>query len=185
MAEDLASNVTQSPPGTSPLAGEVGRGASRNAQLWLSLALFVLGFGADRLHKFIQLAMLGWQGGEYVPVTSFFDYVLVWNTGISYSLFNGLPVWVLGIGMIVAIAALAVWWWKSAALLIRAGLALCIGGAASNALDRWVYGGVADFFHFHYGQYSFYIFNLADTAITFGVILLILDFLGVGHRRNT
>ena len=184
----------QAQANTSPLAGEDGRGEAtstiRNAAratvaLWPSIILFLVAFGADRLHKFLQISVLGWQGGEFVPVNAFFNYVLVWNTGISYSLFNTLPVWVLGIGMLVAIVALGVWWWRAQAPLIRAGLALCIGGALSNALDRWVYGGVADFFHFHYGPYSFYIFNLADTAITFGVILLVLDFLGLGRRRNT
>ena len=172
--------------------------------LWISLALFILAFGADRLHKFVQVSMgciggacvpaggfhapasaLGWTGGEYQPVTGFFDYVLVWNTGISYGLLASVPVVALGILMLVAIVALAAWWWRAHDPLLRSGLALCIGGALSNALDRWIYGGVADFFLFHYAGYSFYIFNLADSAITLGVILLLLDFLGVGHRRNT
>jgi signal peptidase II len=178
--------------------------SAKSSGLWPSLALFVLAFGADRLHKFVEVSMaclggscvptaafhtpttaLGWTGGEYQQVTSFFDYVLVWNTGISYGLLASVPVVALGIMMLVAILALAVWWWRARAPLLRAGLALCIGGALSNALDRWIYGGVADFFLFHYGPYSFYIFNLADTAITFGVIFLLLDFLGVGHRRNS
>jgi len=167
--------------------GEAGREAAkyRHATLWLSLALFVLAFGADRLQKYIQLVVFGWKGGEYVPVTSFFDYVLVWNTGISYGLLTNLPVLLLGVLMLVAIIALGIWWWRADGVWLRAGLAMCIGGALSNALDRWIYGGVADFFHFHYEQYSFYIFNLADAAITVGVILLILDFLGLGRPRNT
>lgn len=176
-----ASGSAQS--GTSPLAGDDGRGAG--IALWPSVLLFLLAFGADRLHKFLQISVFGWRGGEFVSVNPYFDYVLVWNTGISYSLFNNLPVSVLGIGMLVAIVALSVWWWRSTDPLVRAGLALCIGGALSNALDRWLYGAVADFFHAHYGPYSFYIFNIADTAITFGVILLVLDFLGLGRRRNT
>lgn len=156
---------------------------SRGA-LWPSVALFLVAFGADRLQKFVQIVVFGWKGGEYFPVTPFFDYVLVWNTGISYGLFATLPVLVLGLLTLVAIVALCIWWWKAGDGLIRAGLALCIGGALSNALDRWLYGGVADFFHFHYGPYGFYIFNLADSAITIGVVLLIFDFLGVGRRRN-
>lgn len=170
--------------------------------VWPSLVLFVLAFGIDRAQKFVQvsqsciggacvpatsfhapLSSFGWTGGEFARVTSFFDYVLVWNTGISYGLLATLPVIVLGIAMLVAIAALAVWWWRATTGLLRAGLALCIGGALSNALDRWIYGGVADFFHFHYQQYSFYIFNLADAAITLGVILLILDFLHTGKGK--
>ena len=68
--------------------------------------------------------------------------------------------------------------------MVRAGLACCIGGALSNALDRAIYGSVADFFHFHLGDWSFYIFNLADAAITLGVILLLLDLLGLGAKRT-
>jgi signal peptidase II len=168
------------------LRGRIKGGGWPGAQaLWLSLALFLLAFGADRIHKYVQLVLLGWQGGEYVPVTDYFDYVLVWNTGISYGLFATLPVALLGVLMALAIVALAVWWWRATSELLRAGLALCIGGALSNALDRWIYGGVADFFHFHYEAHSFYIFNLADAAITVGVGLLILDFLGLGRQRNT
>jgi signal peptidase II len=77
-----------------------------------------------------------------------------------------------------------VWWWRASSALVRAGLAICIGGALSNAMDRWIYGGVADFFYFHWQQYSFYIFNLADAAITVGVGLLILDFVGVGRPKT-
>ena len=68
---------------------------------------------------------------------------------------------------------------------MRAGLALCIGGALSNLADRVLYGAVADFFHFHVGDWSFYIFNLADVAITLGVLLLILDVVGVGRGKAT
>ena len=83
----------------------------------------------------------------------------------------------------VALARLVVWWWRADAALVRAGLAFCIGGALSNALDRALYGSVADFFHFHLGDWSFYIFNVADAAITLGVGLLLLDLLGIGRRR--
>lgn len=146
--------------------------------------LLLLGFGLDRVHKFVQIEWLGWRGGEWVPVTPFFDYVLVWNTGISYGLFSNLPVWALGVVIAVALVALSIWWWRADSALIRAGLALAIGGALSNALDRAVYGAVADFFHFHWGEWSFYIFNLADVAISAGVGLLFLDLLGVGRRRR-
>ena len=61
---------------------------------------------------------------------------------------------------------------------------LCIGGALSNAVDRLLYGAVADFFHFHWQAWSFYIFNIADMMISFGVLLLILDLLGIGRPRQ-
>ncbi|ODT67567.1 MAG: signal peptidase II [Pelagibacterium sp. SCN 63-23] len=176
----------------------------RNPTVLVSLMAAIFAFGIDRAQKGFHIAaecygigqaacvnipfairplsFTGWRGGEVVPVTSFFDYVLVWNTGISYGLLDSLPVWALGLVMLVAIVALSVWWWRSDGLLVRLGLALCIGGALSNVLDRLLYGAVADFFHFYWNNWSFYIFNLADVAITFGVILLFVDLLGLGRK---
>jgi signal peptidase II len=149
-----------------------------------SLVLALLALGLDRAHKYFQVELQGWRGGEIVRVTDFFDYVLVWNTGVSYGLLGNAPLWALGIVILLATGLLAVWWWRSTQKLVRAGLALCIGGAFSNAIDRILYGAVADFFHFHWEQYSFYIFNIADMAITLGVLLLILDLLGIGRGRE-
>lgn len=173
--------------------------------IYPSLVAAVLAFGLDRAQKgyhiaadcyavgeaacveifsnYVPFAMTGWRGGEIVPVTPFFDYVLVWNTGISYGLFDGLPVWTLGAIMMVAIIGLSIWWWRTDVPLVRLGLAFCIGGALSNALDRLIYGAVADFFHFHWGNWSFYIFNIADMAITLGVILLLIDLIGLGKSK--
>jgi signal peptidase II len=181
------------------------RPSLRDPAVLVSLMAAVFAFGIDRAQKgfhiagdciaiggascvevftsYIPFAMTGWRGGEILRVTDFFDYVLVWNTGISYGLLDGVPVWVLGAVMLVAIMLLSVWWWRADSALVRLGLALCIGGALSNALDRLIYGAVADFFHLHWGNWSFYIFNLADVAITFGVILLIADLIGFGRMR--
>lgn len=150
-----------------------------------SLILGLVAFALDRGHKYLQVDLAGWRGGEVVRVTDFFDYVLVWNYGVSYGLLDGLPVWALGGIAVVAIAALLVWWARSTDMLVRFGLMLAIGGAASNALDRLFYGAVADFFHFHWQAWSFYIFNIADTAITAGVLLLLLDFLGIGRPKKS
>jgi signal peptidase II len=194
-----------------PCPGEARRGyPGLTLKSWLtpsvyfSLTMAILAFGLDRAHKafqvsadciaigaapcveiftsYVPFAMSGWRGGEIVRVTDFFDYVLVWNTGISYGLLAGMPTWALGLVMLVAIVALSVWWVRADSALVRIGLAFCIGGALSNAIDRLIYGAVADFFHFHWGEWSFYIFNIADVAITIGVILLILDLTGLGQR---
>ena len=175
--------------------------------VYISLTMAILAFGLDRAHKafqvsadciavgaapcvevftsYVPFSMTDWRGGEVLRVTDFFDYVLVWNTGISYGLFESLPVWGLGLLMAVAILALAIWWVRADSALIRVGLALAIGGALSNALDRLLYGAVADFFHLHWGTWSFYIFNLADVAITFGVVLLLADLIGIGRPRKS
>lgn len=131
----------------------------------------------DRLHKYLQVDVAGWTGGEVINVTPFFDYVLVWNTGISYGLLGDLGPEMLLIIMGIAMIALAYWWWTDEAILTRVGIALAIGGALSNAIDRVVYGAVADFFHFYSGTWSFYVFNIADMAISAGVVLLIFDVL--------
>lgn len=166
-----------------------------------------MAFGLDRIHKFVQVSAecigaapsvcldyfnsppeptgAGWHGGEVVRVTDFLDYVLVWNTGVSYGLLGDLPVWALGLVAAIAIVALGIWWWRTPDMLVRFGLMLVIGGALSNALDRLLYGAVADFFHFHWQDWSFYIFNVADVAITLGVLLLILDVLGIGRKRSS
>lgn len=169
----------------------------------LSLLLLVFAFLADRIHKFVQVSwdcvaigqqvcvdlygtalsqtMLGWRGGEAVEVIpGFFTYMLTWNTGISYGLLGSVPTWALGVLMAVAVVALAIWWWRSDAPMVRAGLALCIGGAFGNGLDRLIYGAVADFYSFEWFPY---IFNTADIMITAGVLLLVLDVLGIGRQK--
>jgi signal peptidase II len=150
--------------------------------LWLSLVFGLVAFGADRLHKFVQVDLMHWPEGTFRPIAPYFDIGLVFNRGISYGLLGNLPLWAIAILVLVALGALVVWWWRATSLLIRSGLAFAIGGAASNLVDRVVYGSVADFFHFHVGDWSFYIFNLADAAITLGVCLLLLDLLGIGRR---
>lgn len=150
----------------------------------LSIALGLLAFALDRAHKYIQIEKLGWSGGEFERVTSFFDYVLVWNTGISYGLFGDLPIWTLLTIMGLAMALLTFWWVRADTILLRSGLALCLGGALSHIIDRWIYRAVPDFFHFHWDVYSFYVFNISDSAITLGVLLLALDALGIGKKQS-
>jgi signal peptidase II len=158
--------------------------ARKPAGLRLSLVLGLLAFALDRLHKYVQVDVMRWPEGHFVPLTPFFDVGLVFNPGISYGLLATLPLWGIGLLVLVALGALLVWWWRSDSALVRAALALCIGGALSNAADRLIYGAVADFFRFHLGGWSFYIFNLADGAISLGVVLLLLDFLGLGRSRT-
>ena len=94
-----------------------------------SLLVGFLAFALDRGHKFAQVDLAHWHGGEIVPVTPFFNYVLVWNTGVSYGLLGDLPVWALGLVAAIAIVALGTWWWCTRDTLVRFGLMLVIGGA--------------------------------------------------------
>lgn len=148
-----------------------------------SLLFGLLAFGIDRLYKYVQMVVMGWPEGRFVPVLPFLDIGFTYNRGVSFGLLGSLPVWAVAIVVAVALVALIVWWTRSTSPLIRIGLAICIGGAISNALDRWLYSAVADFFWLHIGDFSLFVFNLADVAITVGVCLLLLDFIGIGRER--
>jgi signal peptidase II len=117
-----------------------------------------------------------------VRVTPFFDLVLAWNTGISYGWFQtesvaGQAV-LLGIKAI-AVIVLGVWMARAHARMAAIALGLIIGGALGNAIDSLAYGAVVDFalFHVQIGEkdLSWYVFNLADTAIVAGVAALLYD----------
>lgn len=130
--------------------------------------LFML-YGADFAHM---------PPGAAVPVLPFFNLVMVWNPGISYGLFpaSGLGT-VLLIGLsVVAVGVLGCLLWRSTSWSLAIGYGLIIGGALGNNLvDRLVYGKVADFFHFYGFGYDWYVFNIADLAITLGAMAIIYD----------
>ncbi len=76
---------------------------------------------------------------------------------------------------LAATAFLGLWLWRAGTKTAALGLGFIVGGALGNAYDRLAYGFVADFYHFHVGSFSWYVFNLADAAIVAGVALLICD----------
>ena len=126
-----------------------------------------------------------------VPVTPFFDLELALNIGISFGWLqndNQLVQFALMAVKAIAVVALAIWMARSRTPLATIALGLIIGGAIGNAIDRLAYGAVVDFalFHLDIGgiSYSWYVFNLADTAIVAGVFALLYDsFLGVGAAK--
>ena len=147
-------------------------------KFWGPLAPLVLGlaalvFGIDQLHKFWMLDVYGINEKATVTITSFFNLVMVWNKGVSYGLFTThTQEWLIALSIAIT-AVLWVWACGATRAFSAAALALIIGGALSNAFDRAYRGAVADFFHFHYQGFSWYVFNLADVAIVAGVALLL------------
>ena len=116
--------------------------------------------------------------GDRIPVLPFFDLVMVWNPGISYGLLPAHGVagtGILAIFSLAAVAGLGWWLWHAGRGLLAAALGLVIGGAIGNLIDRLIYGRVADFFHFYVRGYDWYVFNVADCAITLGVAALLYD----------
>ena len=163
-----------------------------NLRLWsplapMALALAALVFGLDQTHKWWMLNTLDIENRQPFAITSFFELVLVWNKGVSYGLFRAHEQGFLIALSLVITALLWIWTCRMERPLPAFALAIIIGGALSNALDRVIYGGVADFFHFHMGSFSWYIFNIADMAIVAGVLILLYESLfdrGAGDRRG-
>ncbi|MDP4005246.1 signal peptidase II [Methylobacterium sp. NEAU K] len=115
----------------------------------------------------------------------FADFVVVWNRGVSYGLFqqeSGLGRWLLVILSLAAALGLGLWMLRATSRLLGVALGLIVGGALGNAIDRAAYGAVFDFVHLHAGGWSWYVFNVADAAIVAGVIGLILDSLRPSGR---
>jgi signal peptidase II len=113
----------------------------------------------------------------------------VHNTGAAFGLLNGAEfrykTLVVGLVATAALSGLAVYaaTLDASQRLSRFGLALIIGGAAGNLIDRVMYGYVLDFVDAYYGGWHFWAFNVADAAITVGVGHMILDILGMGRPR--
>jgi signal peptidase II len=149
----------------------------------LMLALASLVFGLDQTHKWWMLSVYDIGSRGAVPLAPYFELVLTWNRGVSYGLFRAdQQGWLVALSLGLSLG-LWVWACRSRNLLQAGAIALIIGGALSNALDRLVHGAVADFFHFFAGDFSWYVFNLADVAIVAGVGLLLYEsFAAKGHR---
>ena len=155
-----------------------------NSARWLGFAAAFAALAIDQLHKNWALFVFDIAARQPLHITPFLDMILAWNRGISYSLFasdSERGRYVLLVLTLAATAFLALWLWRSKHPLTSLALGLLVGGALGNALDRYLYGAVADFFLFHVGRFSWYVFNLADVAIVAGVGLLLYEFLLLGQ----
>lgn len=106
-----------------------------------------------------------------------FHVTMVWNQGVSFGMLRAghdLARWALTVFAVAAAVALAVWARRATRPMMVAGLGLMIGGALGNAIDRARFGAVVDFLDFT-RLYFPWVFNIADSALTVGVILLLLD----------
>ena len=115
------------------------------------------------------------------PILPFLEFTLLYNTGAAFSFLAGASGWqrwfFIGLGVVVSTVIL--YWLKqlepAGQRLMGAGFALILGGALGNVIDRIWHGHVIDFIHFHWRQWEFPAFNVADSAITIGAVFLILD----------
>ena len=157
-------------------------------QKYFGFLLVFLVFLADRVSKWWVLDVFDLQTNGPLEVLPFFDLTLVWHYGIYLGLFqmeSDTGRYAL-IALTGAISLVIVFWLLRATdKALKTGLGLVLGGALGNIWDRFEYGAVADFLYFHIGDWSFYIFNVADAAITIGVVLLLWDALLSPQKKNT
>jgi signal peptidase II len=143
---------------------------------WLWLSGFIVAL--DQLSK--RIAEAGLVLYQPVPVMPFFNFTLMHNRGAAFSFLAGAGGWQRWFFLVLSIAisiGLTVWLARLRAgqTLLAVALALILGGAVGNVIDRAVHGYVIDFIDWYYGQWHWPAFNVADSAISVGAALLIID----------
>jgi signal peptidase II len=172
--------VTVSPDQTNPAAVRWGSFTG------FGLAVAVASCVVDQIHKVWALFHFDIASRQPVALAPFLDMILVWNRGVSYGLFqqdSAAGQWALVAFKLAAVALLWVWLRRTHSRIGALAIGLIIGGAVGNAIDRALYGAVADFFYFHVGSFSWYVFNVADVWIVAGVALLLYEAL-LGKGRS-
>ncbi len=143
--------------------------------LWLGIALVVVLL--DQLSKIMMSQLLVY--GQSEPMTSYFNLVMVYNKGAAFSFLADQPGWqryfFTGVSVIASLFILWMLKRNPTQRLFCWSLALILGGAIGNLIDRIAYGHVIDFLDFHVRGWHWPAFNVADSAITVGAILFVLD----------
>lgn len=133
---------------------------------------------ADQASKMFFLDLVSQRSPPVIVVTPFFNLVQVWNTGVSFGLFqedSAARSWTL-VGVAAAVLVwLALWLWRARSRLVAVALGGIIGGAVGNIIDRIRFGAVFDFVDLHAFGWHWPAFNIADSAIVAGVGLLLVD----------
>jgi lipoprotein signal peptidase len=152
----------------------------------------IAGFGlaavvlaADQCSKYWVLHGLHLQDGHFLVLLPVLSFVLVWNRGVTFGLFNGPGAFnwiILALLALAVVTALGSWLWRTDNLFKMLAIGAIMGGAVGNVIDRLRFGAVVDFIQAHLGAYSFYVFNVGDSAIVCGVIALMAESL---LRRET
>jgi len=160
-----------------------GRAGAR--WLWLSFGVLA----ADRATKFA----IEHYTSEFFRFPIFSDIVILvhnQNPGIAFGVFsNSSSPWLAPLLLVSSALVIALLVWllatgRAGGSLAHAGLALILGGAAGNALDRLIHGGVTDFLEVRLGTYRWPAFNVADSAISIGAVLVLVELLFGGRHRS-
>ncbi len=152
----------------------------------LGISIAVLVIAADQLSKWYILSVV-MAPPRVIEMTSFFNLVLVGNRGVSFGMFSTDTPWAQPAFAAFATAVavfMGFWLWRAENRYIALSLGLIIGGALGNAVDRLAHGAVIDFLDFHASGYHWPAFNIADAAITMGVIFILLEGLFAARKQS-
>jgi len=157
---------------------------SRGNWRWLLMSVLVI--IVDQYSK--RLIMANFELFDRHPVLPVFDIVRLHNTGAAFSFLANASGWQNWFFTAVAVGvSVVILWWlhrqPAGRIVVPLGLALVLGGAIGNLIDRLQHGYVVDFLLVHYDRWSFPAFNVADSAITVGVVLLLVDGFFLEGRR--
>lgn len=160
--------------------------APRRIELWVPAVILL----ADQATK--EMVRRALPLHESVPIIpGFLDFTHIRNAGAAFGFLNGVdfPFKSVVIALVATCALVGVGLYTMALArnqwLPRLGLSLILGGAAGNLVDRVFVGSVVDFVDVYWREYHFWAFNVADSAITIGVALMILDMIGVGRHASS
>jgi signal peptidase II len=151
----------------------------------LGLAIAAAALVLDQITKLYFYDLMVGGGSRAIEVLPFFNLVTVWNYGISFGMFNNGsagPAIIFVVLALAIVAALMFWLRSVSHPLVATALGLVIGGAVGNVIDRLRFGAVFDFLDFHIGGWHWPAFNVADAAISIGVVLLCIDALFLSPR---
>lgn len=144
--------------------------------LWLALLVFVLDIGS----KLLVMNTMGYGWPNRIEILPFFNLLYVHNYGAAFSFLSDAGGWQRWLFAVIAfgVSGLLMYWMRatpSTNRMVNIAYALVIGGALGNLFDRLVHGYVVDFLDFYIGNNHWPAFNLADTAICIGAVLIVLE----------
>ena len=155
--------------------------------MFARILTIILLVGIDQISKLLISSRLSL--GESINLSPFLDFTLLHNTGIAFSFFSSggdITRWLL-VAVVVLVLSymfLLIFRRNSLHYLEATSLVLIFSGGLGNLIDRVLLGYVVDFIHVYYKAYSFYVFNLADSFITLGIIVYLISFVFFESIKN-
>jgi len=155
-------------------------------KIFFNSGLTLVIFFVDRISKIYIIKISALEGKVDIYLTEYLNFYLIWNKGVAFGLFSSNESFIYniitGIIMIISIVVSVMIYNNSG--LKKVSLIFVLGGALGNLFDRIYYSAVPDFIDLHFNGFHWFIFNVADIFITFGIICVIFDEIFVNNKKN-